>query len=78
MLASRGCGDFMVEVDGGVPRRLHYGENDSLLTVADSLGEGPHSVRITYAIEGYEKNPVIRGFVMPGGSRLLDAPKRVS
>lgn len=76
MLASRDCGDFMVEVDGGVPRRLHYGENDSLLTVADSLGEGPHSVRITYAIEGYEKNPVIRGFVMPGGSRLLDAPKK--
>jgi len=72
MLTNCGSGDFMVEVDGGEPRRLHYGEMDSVMTVADSLADGAHYVRITYAIEGYEKNPVIRGFRMPGGSRLVD------
>jgi len=72
MLTSPGSGDYMVEVDGGEPRRIHFGEADSVITVADSLAGGAHYVRITYAIEGYEKNPVIRGFVMPAGSRLVD------
>lgn len=72
MLTSPGSGDFMVEVDDREPRRVHFGPNDSVMTVADSLAGGAHYARITYCIEGYEKNPVIRGFVMPAGSKLVD------
>lgn len=76
MSTNRGSGYYMVETDGGEARKLCVGENDSVVCIADSLEAGAHTVRITYAIEGYEKHPEIRGFVMPAGSRLLPPPER--
>ena len=76
MLTSPGSGYFMVEIDGGEPRKVLVADDDSVVTVADYLGDGEHEMRITYAIEGYEKNPVIRGFVLPEGGRMLAAPEK--
>ena len=77
MAASPGSGQFMVEIDSLAPFKINFTPSDSLITLADSLGEGAHSLRVTYAIEGYEKHPEFRGFVISGpGSKLLPAPKR--
>lgn len=77
MAASPGSGQFMVEIDSLAPFKINFTPSDSLITLADSLGEGAHSLRVTYAIEGYEKHPEFRGFVISGpGSKLLPAPER--
>lgn len=77
MAAKPGSGQFMVEVDGGEPFKINFTEADSLITLADSLAFGPHSVRVAYAIEGYEKHPEFRGFTLRGeDARLLPAPER--
>lgn len=76
MLTSPGSGYYVVEVDGGEPRKIYIGGNDSVAVIADSLkADVPHNARITYAVEGYEMRPVIRGFRLPGG-RLLEAPAK--
>lgn len=77
MAASPGSGQFMVEIDSLAPFKINFTPSDSLITLAESLGEGAHSLRVTYAIEGYEKHPEFRGFVISGpGSKLLPAPER--
>lgn len=77
MAASPGSGQFMVEVDSLAPFKIDFTASDSLITLADSLAAGPHSLRVTYAIEGYEKHPEFRGFVISGPDRkLLPAPER--
>ncbi len=76
MLTSKGSGYYMVEVDGSMARKICVGENDSVACIADSLGDGAHTARITYAMEGFEKKPEIKGFMMPEGSRILPPPQR--
>lgn len=77
MAASPGSGQFMVEVDSLPPFKINFTPSDSLLTLADSLPAGPHSLRVTYAIEGYEKHPEFRGFIIGGSdASLLPAPER--
>lgn len=77
MAASPGSGQFMVEIDSLAPFKINFTPSDSLITLAESLGEGAHSLRVTYAIEGYEKHPEFRGFVISGpGSKILPAPER--
>ena len=76
MLTSPGSGYYVVQIDGGEPRKVLVADDDSVVTVADYLTDGEHELRITYAIEGYEKNPVIRGFVLPRGGRVLEAPEK--
>lgn len=77
MGASPGAGQFVVELDSLAPFKINFTDSDSLITLADSLAAGAHSLRVTYAIEGYEKHPEFRGFVIAGDNRkLLPAPKR--
>lgn len=77
MAAAPGSGQFMVEIDSLTPFKINFTPSDSLITLADSLGEGAHSLRVTYAIEGYEKHPEFRGFIISGpGSKLLPTPER--
>lgn len=77
MGASPGAGQFVVELDSLTPFKINFTDSDSLITLADSLAAGPHALRVTYAIEGYEKHPEFRGFVIAGDNRkLLPAPKR--
>lgn len=77
MAASPGSGQFMVELDSLPPFKINFTDSDSVITLADSLAAGPHSVRVTYAIEGYEKHPAFRGFTIGGSQvKLLPAPQR--
>ena len=77
LATSPSSGQFMVEIDSLAPFKINFTPSDSLITLADSLGKGAHSLRVTYAIEGYEKHPEFRGFVISGpGSKLLPAAER--
>ncbi len=71
METSPGSGKFVVEIDGKEPVAVTYTPNDSLLTLAENLKDTIHDVRITYAIEGYEKKPHFRNFIING--KLLPA-----
>lgn len=74
MAVKPGSGDFMVEIDGGLPFRIHFGEADSLCVLAEGLPDGTHSARIMYAIEGHELRPVFKGLYVDGGKELAPAP----
>lgn len=76
MAASPGSGQFMVELDSLPPFKINFTPSDSLLVLADSLADGAHSVRVTYAIEGYDHHPHFRGFYLSPGGKLLAAPER--
>lgn len=77
MAASPGSGYFMVELDSLPPFKINFTTSDSLIILADSLAAGPHSLRVTYAIEGYDKHPQFRGFHIGGAdAQLLPAPER--
>lgn len=74
MKAKPGSGAFMVEIDDNLPYRINFSENDSIQTLAEGLPEGLHSVRIMYAIEGYELKPAFKGFYLDNGCQLGEAP----
>ncbi len=76
LLTSPGSGSWVAEIDTLAPIRREIGEGDSTLLVADYLSDGPHTARITYCIEGYEKHPQIRGFRLAPGAKILPAPER--
>lgn len=75
MYTSPGSGYFMVEVDAMEPYKVRFAEGDSIKTLAANLGDGNHSARITYAIEGFEMHPEIRGFRLADNGRLLKADR---
>lgn len=74
MAAKPGSGDFMVEIDGGMPYRLVFSGNDSVHVLAEGLAEGVHSVRLMYAVEGLEFRPEFRGFYLDAGKGLVSPP----
>lgn len=74
MAVKPGSGDFMVEIDGGLPFRIHFGEADSLCVLAEGLPDGTHSARIMYAIEGHELRPVFKGLYVDEGKELAPGP----
>lgn len=77
MTASPGSGQFMVEIDSMPPFKINFTESDSVIMLADSLSQGEHLLRVTYAIEGYEKHPEFCGFTVTGeDAALLPAPAR--
>lgn len=77
MCASPGSGQFMVEIDSLAPFKINFTPSDSVILLADSLSEGPHSLRVAYAIEGWEKHPEFHGFIIGGdNAALLPAPER--
>lgn len=77
MAASPGSGQFMVEIDDYEPFKINFTDNDSIINLVDTLSTGPHSLRVAYAIEGYEKHPEFRGFEISGpGAKILPAPER--
>ena len=78
MLAKPGSGHFMVELDNLAPFKINFSENDSVATLASNLDNNEHRVRVTYAIEGYQKRPEFRGFLLSDGGKMLNAPKRSS
>ena len=75
MLAKPGSGYFMAQIDQAEPFKVAFrGERDSVVTLATALPEGCHTVRLMYAIEGYEFYPEFWGFILDEGRSLVDAP----
>lgn len=66
METSPGSGKFVVEIDDQEPKDVNFSSSDSILTIAENLKDTIHNVRITYAIEGFEFNPVFRAFHING------------
>lgn len=59
------CGSFVVEVDDQPAHKITIGDTTRVL-LADSLAWRPHTLRITYVVEGYELKPEFCGFVVDG------------
>lgn len=76
MKAKHGSGYFMVEIDNRLPFKINFTESDSILTLAEGLPEGTHRLRVVYAIEGYDKKPEFRGFILPDGGTLETPPAK--
>lgn len=75
MLAKPNSGYFMAQIDKAEPFKVAFrGERDSLVTLATALTDGVHTVKLMYAIEGYEFFPEFWGFVLDEGKKLVDAP----
>ncbi len=74
MGAKPGSGYFMVELDDYRPFKINFTEQDSIVTIAEGLSEGKHSLRVYYAIEGYEKKPEFRGFYLSESGGTAAAP----
>ena len=75
MMAKPNSGYFMAQIDKAEPFKVAFrGERDSLVTLATALADGVHTVKLMYAIEGYEFFPEFWGFVLDEGKKLVDAP----
>ena len=75
MMAKPKSGYFMAQIDKAEPFKVAFtGERDSVVTLATALQDGRHTVRLMYAIEGYEKYPEFWGFVLDEGRSLVEAP----
>ena len=75
MMAKPRSGYFVAQIDGAEPFKVAFrGERDSVVTLATALPDGRHTVRLMYAIEGYEFYPEFWGFVLDQGRQLVDAP----
>lgn len=77
MLAKPGSGYFMAQVDRGEPFKVAFtGRRDSVVTLATALPDTRHTVRLMYAIEGYEFYPEFWGFVLDRDRRLAALPEQ--
>lgn len=77
MDARPGSGQFMIEIDGGSPFKVTFNDSTETIVLADSMDYGVHSARVTYAVEGHEIRPAMKGFDILGpGARLLPPPAR--
>lgn len=66
----------MAQIDGAAPFKVAFtGEKDSVVTLATALPRGQHTVELMYAIEGYQRRPEFRGFLLDEGCQLADAPR---
>jgi len=75
MMAKPGSGYFMAQIDGADPFKVAFiGKQDSVVSLATALPEGCHTVRLMYAIEGFELHPEFWGFVLESGRQLADSP----
>ena len=75
MIAKPCSGYFMAQIDQAEPFKVAFrGERDSVVTLATALPNGVHTVKLMYAIEGYEFYPEFWGFVLDKGKKLVETP----
>ena len=73
MIAKPRSGYFVAQIDQAEPFKVAFrGERDSVVTLATALPNGVHTVRLMYAIEGYEFFPEFWGFVLDKGKKLVE------
>ena len=76
MLAKPMSGYFMAQIDGGKPFKVGFNApKDSVVTLATCLRDEVHTVRLMYIIEGYQRMPEFRGFLLDEGAKTLRAPE---
>ena len=75
MMAKPNSGYFVAQIDGAEPFKVAFrGAKDSVVTLATALPDARHTVRLMYAIEGYEMYPEFWGFILDKGKSLVEAP----
>lgn len=75
MIAKPKSGYFMAQIDRGEAFKVSFNsERDSIVTLATSLPEGTHQVRLMYVTEGYDRRAEFRGFLLDKGHQLLPPP----
>lgn len=75
MLAKPMSGYFMAQIDNGKPFKVGFNApKDSVVSLATSLRDEAHEVRLMYVIEGYQRMPEFRGFILDEGRKLLEPP----
>lgn len=75
MIAKPRSGYFMAQIDQAEPFKVAFhGERDSVVTLATALPNGVHTIKLMYAIEGYEFYPEFWGFVLDKGKKLVETP----
>lgn len=75
MVAKPMSGYFMAQIDKAEPFKVGFNAPaDSIVTLATALPDGTHEVKLMYIIEGYERKPEFRGFLLDEGKQLADAP----
>ena len=77
LVCKPGSGYFMAQVDEAEPFKVAFrGQRDSVVTLCTALPQARHTLRLMYAIEGYEMRPEFWGFVFDGP--VCDAPAQPS
>ena len=56
-----GSGYFMVGVDNKNYRKIHFGERDSVIRIADGLPDGRHIIELMLATEEYQEQAEFYG-----------------
>lgn len=70
-----GSGYFMVGVDNKNYRKIHFGERDSVIRIADGLPDGRHIIELMLATEEYQEQAEFYGFLIDEGAKLVDMGK---
>lgn len=72
MVAKPMSGYFMAQIDKGEPFKVGFNAPlDSVVTLATALPDGIHEVKLMYTIEGYQRKPEFRGFLLDNGKQLV-------
>lgn len=75
MVAKPQSGYFMAQIDKGAPFKVSFNAPvDSVVTLATALPDGVHEVKLMYTIEGYQRKPEFRGFLLDEGKQLVASP----
>ena len=75
MIAKPESGYFMATIDDCEAFKVAFtGKKDSVVTLAVALTQGQHTVRLMYCMEGLNRRPEFRGFVLDKGCSLLAPP----
>ena len=75
MMAKPRSGYFVAQIDQAEPFKVAFrGERDSVVTLATALPDDVHTVKLMYAIEGFEFFPEFWGFVLDEGKKLVETP----
>ena len=75
MIAKPRSGYYVAQIDQAEPFKVAFrGERDSVVTLATALPNGVHTVKLMYAIEGFEFFPEFWGFVLDKGKKLVETP----
>lgn len=75
MLTKANSGFFMIELDDQQPFKVESTKTDSLVLLAEGLGNLPHRLTITYCMEGLLRHPAFYGLWLDADATLGPCPQ---